>query len=312
MSGPGSKDEETMQAIEPRAGDELERVMARYARVRLDPSPAQARRARAVVMEAAWRLRLDADPAPARRRGLFAGWSSRRVGAALSAAVLAGLLVGSSAFAASRAGGPLYGPRLVLEDLTLPADPVSRLEARIAQAQTRLAEASDAEIRRDDNALGAALTAYEQALGSIESTTGSDAGRALEAVRFHQSVLTRLLDDAPSAAMGGLTQALDRSDQAITRLTAADAGGSTNGTGGNGTGGNGGPGGNGTGGNGTGGNGGPGGSVAPTVAPTPAPASTPMPTPVATPKPDHTPRPDHTPKPNTTAPPPMPSASTMP
>lgn len=296
MSDSGPWDEETMQAIEPSAGDELERVLARYARVRLDPGPAQARRARAAVMEAAWRQHLAAAPAPGRRRGLFSGWGVRRVSAVLSAAVLAGLLVGSSAFAGSRAGGPLYGPRLALEDLTLPTDPASRLEAEIAQAQTRLAEASDAEARHDDNALGAAVAAYERTLGTLEATTGSEAARALEAVRFHQTVLTQLLDDAPSAALGGLTQALDRSDRAITRLTAADAGGGTGGGGPNGTGG--GP--NGTGGGNGNGNGGPGVTAEPTLAPAPTPA----PTPVATPRPNPTPKPDHPPKPDHTAPPP--------
>ena len=36
MSGFDRVDEETMQAIEPRAGEELERTLARYARIRLE------------------------------------------------------------------------------------------------------------------------------------------------------------------------------------------------------------------------------------------------------------------------------------
>ena len=70
--------EDEMQAVEPQAGEELERMLARYARVRLDPSQAQARRARAAIMEAAWRQHLAAPAAlpttPARRRP-FAGWA---------------------------------------------------------------------------------------------------------------------------------------------------------------------------------------------------------------------------------------------
>ena len=50
--GDGPVNEDPMQALEPRAGDELERLIERYGRVRLDPSPAQSRRARAAVMEA--------------------------------------------------------------------------------------------------------------------------------------------------------------------------------------------------------------------------------------------------------------------
>jgi hypothetical protein len=97
--------EDEMQALEPQAGETLERMLARYARVRLDPSPAQARRARAAVMEEAWRRRFElaaassgvpaASPAAAvapvgrARRLPFAGWGARRLSGAASAAVLA-------------------------------------------------------------------------------------------------------------------------------------------------------------------------------------------------------------------------------
>ena len=85
-----------MTEIEIRAGEELERRMDRFARVRLDPSAAQAKRARAAVMEAAWRQRLEAPgvtPAGSvrpegqtatalwqtRRHGPFSGWGPRRL-----------------------------------------------------------------------------------------------------------------------------------------------------------------------------------------------------------------------------------------
>ena len=48
-----------MQELEPRAGDELDRLIGRYARVRLDPSPAQTRRARAAIMDACGGCVLD-------------------------------------------------------------------------------------------------------------------------------------------------------------------------------------------------------------------------------------------------------------
>jgi len=137
--------EEDMEALEPLAGEELERMLARYARVRLEPSLGQARRARAAIMEEAWRRHLDpqsllrspsnsatlARPAVARRRP-FRGWGPRRVGGAFAAAALAGLMIGSSVFAASRAGGPLYQSRLALESLTLPGDPAARVAAQLA------------------------------------------------------------------------------------------------------------------------------------------------------------------------------------
>ena len=44
--------EDWMTELEVRAGEELERKIERYARLRLDPSAAQAKRARSVLMEA--------------------------------------------------------------------------------------------------------------------------------------------------------------------------------------------------------------------------------------------------------------------
>ena len=63
--GDDPMNEDWMTELEPRAGEELERQLDRFVRVRLDPSPAQAKRARSAVMEAAWRQRLGA---PAMRR----------------------------------------------------------------------------------------------------------------------------------------------------------------------------------------------------------------------------------------------------
>ena len=199
-----------MQALEPRAGEELERLIERYGRVRLDPSPAQSRRARAAVMEEAWRRRLAPELAEAAartaaapgRRGPFASWGGRRLGGALAAAVLAGLMVGSSAFAASRAGGPLYDTRLSLEALTLPSDPSTRLDAELARAQTRIAEIAEAASRGDDGAVNAAVRAYASTLTDLDAETGTSAGRARDAVLVHQAVLRDLLLPRAHAGAG--------------------------------------------------------------------------------------------------------------
>ncbi len=226
-----------MQALEPRAGEELERVIGRYARVRLDPSPAQTRRARAAVMEQAWRQHLGvagASPskAPARRRrGPFTAWGVRRASGALVAAVVAGLMIGSTTFAASRAGGPLYDARLGLETLTLPNDPAARLEAELARAQTRVAEIGGAAARGDNGALNAAVAAYGAELTALDAADGAPAGRALDAVRLHQAVLLDLLNRVPSQAMGGIETALASSSSAIDHLDGAS--GREPGTGGN-------------------------------------------------------------------------------
>ncbi len=293
MSGHEPRDWETMEAIDPQAGEGLERTMARYARVRLEPSPAQIRRARTAAMEAAWRSRIEADPTPRRRHLPFSSWSLRRVSLAASAAVFAGLLLGSSVFAASRAGGPLYEARIALEDATLPADPAARLQAQIANAQVRLAEAYDAEARNDPGALAAALHAYVEDATSLAQATGPDAPQVLAAMQQHRTVLLSLIGQANANALPGLDQALFSSDKAIQRLSSSQAPGVGNGGGGNGSqdGGNGNGGGNGNsdpGGNGVG-------SGHPVA--TPAPPAQPVPTP----KPDHTAKPVPTPKPDHTA-----------
>ena len=92
-----------MAFAEPLAGEELERTLARYARLRLDPSPGQARHARAAVMEAAWRRHLDPHPIELARtpvpaaahhaRVPFSGWGMRRFGASFAAGEAAPMTV---------------------------------------------------------------------------------------------------------------------------------------------------------------------------------------------------------------------------
>jgi hypothetical protein len=233
--------EEDMEAVEPLAGEELERMLARYARVRLEPSQAFARRARAAVMEEAWRRKLDphsvlrasatataadADAStviPVRRRP-FTGWSARRLGVAFTAAALAGLMLGSSVFAASRAGGPLYESRLSLESLTLPADPAARVAAELAWAEARLGEAVEAGFRHDDRAVSAALDAYGRAIRTLSTATGSAADDALAAIQLHRAVLLELAAQVPSTA-DGVGIALANSDRVMARL--GEAGGAS-------------------------------------------------------------------------------------
>lgn len=276
-----------MQAMEPQPGETLERMLARYARVRLDPSPAGTRRARAAVMEEAWRRRFELAaaakavppnspvPAAARPRRLpFASWGLRRLSGALSAAVLAGLLLGTSAFATSRAGGPLYETRLALEELALPSDAASRVEAEIAMAQTRLAEIVEASSRGDQRALSAALAAYEHTIGILGATTGGPATRAEEAVASHRAVLERVAGMVPEQARGGLDHALSAGDTAIDKLSGAGGGKPGAGGGDNGKG--------------SGGDIGNGKGSAATPSPEPAPDATPTQKPGRTPPPKPT------------------------
>jgi hypothetical protein len=217
-----TEDMDRMAVAEPLAGDELERMLARYARVRLDPDPSQVRRARTAVMADAWRHRLATDPGhPVARRGLFSGWSSRRLGLSLAAAVFAGLILGSTAFATSRAGGPLYETRLALEALGLPLGAAARVDSRIEAAQARLAEAVEAAGRHDSAATTAALDAYDRVIDDLLSADGTAAERALEAVQFHHAILLEIAGSVPEAAAGGIERALLNSERVIDRLNAS-------------------------------------------------------------------------------------------
>jgi hypothetical protein len=287
-----NEDWDDMAVAEPLAGEELERMLARFARVRLDPGPARVRRARAAVMEEAWRRRIAANaPAPA-RRGLFAGWSARRLGVSFSAAVLAGLMLGTSVFGASRAGGPLYETRLAVEALGLPSDPAARVDAQLEAAQARLAEAVEAAGHRDEAATLAALAAYDRVIAELMSAEGDAADRALEAVQFHHTVLLEVAARVPDAATSGIDRALANSERVIERLTSngASAPGRGNGNGN---------------GNGNGGAGTPGGR--PTASPEATDEVTPKPgrtkDPAATPKPARTQAPEPTEKPERSRPP---------
>ena len=137
--------------------------------------------------------------------------------------MLAGLMVGSSAFAASRAGGPLYDARLSLEALTLPSDPSTRLDAELARAQTRITEIADAASRGDDGAVNAAVRAYASTLTDLDAETGTSAGRARDAVLLHQAVLRGLLLRVPTQAQAGIERAISNSTVAIDHLDQAVA-----------------------------------------------------------------------------------------
>jgi len=293
-----------MTELEVRAGEELERKIERYARLRLDPSAAQAKRARSMLMEAAWRERLaPSAQAPAamtsaaarRVRGPFAGWGARRLGVSFAAAMLAGLMIGTTAFATSRAGGPLYATRVALEELTLPTDPQARLGAEIARAQARIADIAEAVAKDDPAAVAAAVGAYLSAIDDLDESTGGPADLALSAIESHQLVLEGLLARVPESARAGIENAIVRSGAVIERLDAAGTQPPTGGAG-NGNGTNTGTGANGAGGN--GGGAGPGGTPA---AATAKPTKEPVTKPTKSTKPAVIERPARTPNPRSSA-----------
>jgi hypothetical protein len=246
--------------VERRPGDlETYRRLDAFAHVRLAPNAASMARIRtSLVAEATRRADMLGDQdvtahvvVPLQRNR---GWSlprrrvSRAVTALLAAALTLGMVAGS--VAASSPGGPLYGPRLWLEQVTLPTGAVERADAQVERLDHRLAEVRTALASGDPAATSAALDAYAAILGELDAQAGADpavADRVLDDVTRHLGVLQALIGHVPPQAQDALHHALDRSDAALDHLTGAGsagngsgrpatpgAGGGSGGTGGNG------------------------------------------------------------------------------
>lgn len=210
---------------------ELAERLQAYAEARLSPSPSASSRMRDHVMAAAQRLAASSrgeaghavapvDLASHRRPIELFRW--RRPATALVAASLTvALVVGS--VAASQPGGPLYGPRIWAETLTLPSSAADRAAAEVRRLNERLAEAAKAAAAGDANAADAALTAYNGILSEATAGTHGDgsATAALDsAVRRNIEVLTSLLarDSFPDQAKDAIRHAIDQSDSAADEL----------------------------------------------------------------------------------------------
>ncbi len=279
-----------------RAHGELERRLEAYAGARLLPDPRQMARIRTAVVTEAGRtmagpsllpLRLLRGPTSiARAADLLANRarvkggprifnSLRRATVAFAAASLAGILLGGTAFAASRAGAPLYGVRVWLEAATLPAEQEARAAAELGRLQSRLGDVADAAARGDGSAVSAALAEYRASVEESLATAGDNhdilARLEIELER-HRVVLASLLGLVPSSAQDAIQQVLDRDQHALDVIHDRGQPGS-NGTGT--------PPGKPAG----GGGGGP-----PSTKPTPPAQPTPPAHGEATPRPEHTPR----------------------
>ncbi len=113
--------------------------------------------------------------------------------------------------------------------LTLPSEPSARVDAELALAQARLAEAVEATGRHDDRAAIAALDAYDVAIERLKTAGEASAARAREAIQFHRSVLLEVAANAPAGAAAGLERALQNSSRVIESL--GSEGGPVTGTG---------------------------------------------------------------------------------
>ena len=217
--------------VERRPGDlETYRRLDAFAHVRLAPNAASMARIReALVAEATRRAEVPADqdvvahvvvPLQRSRAWILPRRRvSRAVAALLAATLTLGMVAGS--VAASAPGGPLYGPRLWLEQMTLPAGAAERADAQVGRLDHRLAEVRAALATGDPGATAAALAAYTSILAELDAQVTTDpavAGRVRDDVMRHLAVLEALIGHVPPQARDALQHALERSDAALEHI----------------------------------------------------------------------------------------------
>jgi hypothetical protein len=214
--------DEQMQAMIG-ADLEVERRLGNYARARLIPGEGSKARARARIMrEARLAFAEQADARIAAANADVARERSRRRALGRGAALLlaAGLSMGmvGGAMAASTAGGPLYGTRIWLEEVTLPSDPTSRASAEIGRLEARIAELAAAVRFGDRVAAVAALTAYQQIADRAIGEAGASGNETLmerlgEALDRHVASLERVADQVPPQAAEAIHRNIERAIQ---------------------------------------------------------------------------------------------------
>jgi hypothetical protein len=223
--------DEPMQAT-PTADMELEQRLDAYARARLNIAPEAAARVRARLMLEARQVLGGGPPTGLTLVGARAnGRASERVnaranaqtgsrmrtrirrsGALLLAAGLAvGVLAGTAA--AATPGGPLYGARVWVEEITLPADPAERAAAELQRLESRLVEIQAAAQSGDRGAVAAAIAAYGQIADEALAEAGTDASR-LDLLRLaldrHLAVLRGVAATAPAEASEAIQRNIDK------------------------------------------------------------------------------------------------------
>jgi hypothetical protein len=215
--------------------DEIEARLQAYADARLSPSPEVASRMRtAIVARAAGAqalreigrgpIMLAGTSHPgSQRRGSPISWllRPRRVAALVLAATVA---VGSTAaVVGATPGNALYGARLWLEGLTLPASSDARAAAQVGQLAQRVQEAENAAKGGDPNAVAAALGAYQDEIGAALRDAGEDSDRLARlhaALGVHVVALQTLESAAPAGAAPAINAAIDASHQAVKQIEA--------------------------------------------------------------------------------------------
>ena len=214
--------------VERRPADlEIYRRLDAFAQVRLAPDAAAMARIRTALMGQALAL-ADARSAaltspaplpvalPARPTVAFPRPQRRAAAAVLAACLVVG--VGAGSVAASQAGGPLYGPRMWIEAVTLPSDPMARANAQLARLDARLQEVRVAAENGNAGAAEAALEAYAVIVADLDAqaATNSAVAASLEdGMARRQVVLIGLIDEVPAQAQDAIQHALQQGANAM-------------------------------------------------------------------------------------------------
>jgi hypothetical protein len=212
--------DDPMQKTRP--NDKVRERLEAYSETHLAPDPAAVVRIRLRVMAEA-RARLTpatvsaerTQPIPIRTRRVT--WGRRRTVSALLAASLA-LVLAAGATLAAEAGGPLYGLRLWVETVALPADPAARAEADLSRLDDRMEEAVRGAAAGNESAVRAALAAYRDILDDAVAAAGDEptpAGDLQKAVDRQLVVLQGLLDKVPPQARDSIQRAIDKQSETV-------------------------------------------------------------------------------------------------
>jgi len=214
--------------VERRPADlEIYRRLDAFAQVRLTPDATAMARIRTALMGQALAL-ADARSAaltaptplpvalPERPAIVFPRPQRRAAAAVLAACIVVG--IGAGSVAASQAGGPLYGPRMWIEEATLPSDPMARANAQIARLDARLQEVRVASGSGNGGAAEAALEAYGVIMADLDAqaaANGAVAAMVDDDMARRQVVLMGLLDEVPVQAQDAIQHALLQGANAI-------------------------------------------------------------------------------------------------
>lgn len=198
-----------------------------YAREHLDADPQRAERARIQVMAAARARAAREDAAETSRRAVTGrrwwGFLPRvvRSPALAGACLLIAAVVAGGAMAGTAPGGPLYGARLWIEEIQLPAAPEARTEAQLDRLEGRLEEARTAAERGDVGAVEAALDSYRHtAEDALDAASEAENRRERVKERFarHVAVLEALADRVPPRAAEAIRAAAERTEARLREI----------------------------------------------------------------------------------------------